>query len=215
MLKRNLFNDCKIHLEEKEISLITGARQVGKTILLMQLKKFLELKKKNVFCLNLEIPDILNFLNKHPLNLLKLYPLPENKRTYFLIDEVQYLKNPANFLKLLYDEYAPRIKLVVSGSSAFYIDLKFKDSLAGRKKIFSLYTLTFDEFLRFNDENKIASIFKKIPPNRLSIDNLSYMDMKKISGFCDEYMIFGGYPKVVTTKDMEKKKAYLSELLNS
>jgi predicted AAA+ superfamily ATPase len=45
------------------------------------------------------------------------------------VDEVQYLKNPSNFLKLLYDEYNENLKLVVSGSSSFYIDQKFKDSL--------------------------------------------------------------------------------------
>ena len=49
-----------------------------------------------------------------------------------------------HFLKLLYDEYRERIKLVVTGSSAFYIDEKFKDSLVGRKRIFELKTLDFD-----------------------------------------------------------------------
>ena len=50
-------------------------------------------------------------------------------------DEIQYLDDPSNFLKLLYDEHAGLLKIVATGSSAFYIDHQFRDSLAGRKKI--------------------------------------------------------------------------------
>ena len=57
-----------------------------------------------------------------------------------MVDEVQYLNDPSNFLKLLYDEHADKIKIIATGSSAFYIDNRFKDSLAGRKRIFRLPT---------------------------------------------------------------------------
>ena len=46
-------------------------------------------------------------------------------RNIIIIDEIQYLKNPTNFLKFIYDEYKGKVKLIVSGSSAFYIDKKF------------------------------------------------------------------------------------------
>ncbi|MDR2411558.1 MAG: AAA family ATPase [Candidatus Peribacteria bacterium] len=45
------------------------------------------------------------------------------------VDEIQLLDNPSNFLKLIYDDFNKNIKLVASGSSSFYIDKKFKDSL--------------------------------------------------------------------------------------
>ncbi|NOY49677.1 MAG: AAA family ATPase [Chlorobi bacterium] len=38
------------------------------------------------------------------------------------IDEIQYAANPSNFLKYLYDTYNPYLKIVVSGSSSFYLD---------------------------------------------------------------------------------------------
>lgn len=75
-----------------------------------------------------------------------------------------------HFLKLLYDEYRERIKLVVTGSSAFYIDEKFKDSLAGRKRIFELKTLDFDleraGIVAVNAPTKatIPTSLKHIPP---------------------------------------------------
>ena len=59
------------------------------------------------------------------------------------MDEIQYLEDPPNFLKLLYDEYSDRLKIIATSSSEFYTDRNFKDSMAGRKKIFELQTLYF------------------------------------------------------------------------
>jgi len=70
-------------------------------------------------------------------------PPYNNKKVILFIDEIQYLRDPTNFLKYHYDLNRDSIKFVVSGSSAFYIDKKFKDSLAGRKRIFILPTLNF------------------------------------------------------------------------
>ena len=39
------------------------------------------------------------------------------------------------------------MKVIASGSASFYIDRKFKDSLAGRKFLFEVRTLNFNEFL--------------------------------------------------------------------
>jgi predicted AAA+ superfamily ATPase len=54
----------------------------------------------------------------------------------------------------------------VSGSSSFYIDKKFKDSLMGRKELYEIFTLDFEEFLDFQDETQIKNLLfneKKIP----------------------------------------------------
>jgi len=62
------------------------------------------------------------------------------KKTFLLVDEVQYLDNPSNFLKYFYDTYCQKIKIIASGSSAFYLDKKFKDSLVGRNFFLCFYT---------------------------------------------------------------------------
>jgi hypothetical protein len=54
MIKRDLFQDLKDHLKKKEISLIVGARQVGKTTLMVLLKKRLEKKGKPTVFLSLD-----------------------------------------------------------------------------------------------------------------------------------------------------------------
>lgn len=151
MVHRKLFNDLKAHLEKKEYSLITGARQTGKSTLLRQLEVYCNTIETPVVFLNLENRALLSEMNENPLNLLKYLP-GTNKRTVALIDEIQYLNDPSNFLKLLHDEHFGQIKVVASGSSAFYMDKQFRDSLAGRKKLFQLNTCTFDEYLLLSDK---------------------------------------------------------------
>ena len=92
-----------------------------------------------VVFLNLENKTIPAELNENSMNLFKFMP-KLNTRTIALIDEIQYLKDPSNFLRLQYDEHSEQIKVVATGSSAFYIDNQFRGSLAGRKKYFN-YTL--------------------------------------------------------------------------
>lgn len=215
MLKRNLYYKCLDHIEKKEITIITGARQVGKTTILKQVETYLKGKNLSSFFINLEDPEYLQLLNEHPKNIFRLFSLPKNKRVYFLIDEIQYLDNPTNLLKYLYDEFSDRIKLIVSGSSAFYIDKKFKDSLAGRKKIFILYTLSLDEYLRFNNRADLAELVAKIPYHNLSVEDIPVTEQREISLHIEQYQIYGGYPKIVLTENDNEKKELLNELLYS
>ncbi len=194
---RDITEKAAEYLESPEILLFIGARQAGKTTILKQLKDILEKKKRQVYFLNLEDLEYLNLLNKTPKNLLKIFTLDLNIANYIFIDEIQYLENPSNFLKYIYDEYNGKIKLIVSGSSAFYLDKKFKDSLAGRKKIFYVRTLSFREFLRFKNENKLA---------RNDFGKLSLSDKETLSLYFREYMIYGGYPRVVLSPIAEKEE---------
>ncbi|MCD6276942.1 AAA family ATPase [candidate division WOR-3 bacterium] len=73
----------------------------------------------------------------------------KNRKNFFVfLDEIQYIPEHSNLLKMIHDHH-PDIKLIVTGSSSFEIRKKFKHTLAGRKRVFILHTLSFDEFLRF------------------------------------------------------------------
>lgn len=196
---RNITIKAYDYLYKDEIMLFIGARQAGKTTILKQLQNFLLSKNENTYFLNLEDPEYLSLLNESPKNLFRIFPLDisnKNKKFVF-IDEIQYLKNPSNFLKFFYDEYKEKIKLIVSGSSAFYLDEKFKDSLTGRKKIFEVLTLSFREFLRFKNEPELA---------QKNFNNLSLSEKEKVSFLWREYIIYGGYPRVVLAPISEKEE---------
>jgi len=78
-IKRDVFEDLKKHLLKKEITLIAGPRQAGKTTLMMMLKKHLELSGKKTVFLSLDFENDQKFFSsqnslveKLKLSILKL-----------------------------------------------------------------------------------------------------------------------------------------------
>lgn len=202
---RDLTIKVEKYLETEEILVIIGARQAGKTTILRQLEKIVKEQGRLCYFLNLEDPDYLALLNQSPKNLFQIFPFDLSKRTFLLVDEVQYLNNPSNFLKYFFDEYQGRIKMVASGSSAFYLDRKFKDSLAGRKRLFYTLTLSFREFLRFKNEQELTV---------KDFSKLTLSEKEKINFYYQEYLLFGGYPRVVLSS-LEEKERVLEDIVYS
>jgi len=205
MKTRKIFTALLQELEDNKILLLVGPRQVGKTTLLKQLQA--TVKDKQTFFINLERDSDRRLLDEDPENIFGITLLDKKAEQIIFIDEVQYLQDPSHFLKLLYDEYHETMKLVVSGSSSFYIDQKFKDSLMGRKRFYEMFTLDFEEFLDFKDEldmKKYLATHKTIPLGR----------KKHLENLFLEYITYGGYPEVVLLSEREKKIQAL-ELLAS
>ena len=150
--KRTLIEELLKYLDSKETIVVYGARQVGKTTLLKYLIK--NHLKENVFYLDLEYMELLDLCNNGTealYNYLLQKGADEKKKIYLIIDEIQYLEDPTNFIKIMHDHH-PNIKLLVSGSSTFEIKRKFKKSLVGRIINFELYPLSFEEFLIFKNK---------------------------------------------------------------
>jgi len=209
-MRRKLYQDLYNHLSKKEFTILTGARQTGKSTLLRDLEKDCKNQDIPTVFINLENKQLLSDLDANPLNLLA-YLSTESKRTVVFIDEIQYLTDPSNFLKLIHDEHHERIKIVASGSSAFYLDDQFKDSLAGRKRIFQLLTCDFEDFLMLQGKEELwgevlkiknSTTFKSIQIARLKVE-------------WEQFMIYGGYPRVVTEPDLREKKEILKEIRDS
>lgn len=78
--------------------------------------------------------------------------------------------------------------------------------MRGRKYIFELYPLTFEEFFIFNDSPL------RIPQNTKDI-TLSLFEF--ISILNDEYLQFGGFPGVVLKTPFDEKKKMLEEIFTS
>lgn len=208
---RKSFNTIEKHLETDDILILTGPRQAGKTTMLEYLEGVLRAANKPVNYFTLEETDYREELNKDPQNIFKLFPGSRSDKSYFLIDEIQYLDDPTHFLKLLYDLHRKDLKLIVTGSSAFYMDHKFKDSLAGRKKIFPVFPLDFRDFLRFNDLEDLIRYLPGSLPDEPG-DEIPLSVQKEIQTRYAEYLVFGGYPKVILTRDLAEKKGELREI---
>ena len=199
------------HFVKKEFTILIGPRQIGKSTMLKQMFEDLLAKGETAFFLNLDRKDILEELNISPENLFKICPLENDKKITVFIDEIQYLDDATTFLKLLFDEYSTRLKIVATGSSAFYIDRQFKDSLAGRKKIFQMGTLDFEEFLHFKGRNDLVDevVSLKLKKKTKSVHETILWN------YMDEFMNYGGYPAVVLEDNADEKIALLREIRDS
>lgn len=211
MIQRKKQNSILNHLSKKEFTILIGARQIGKSTLLKQLFEDLTKKGEIAYFLNLDRKEILEELNESPENLFKMCPLQQDKKIIVFIDEIQYLDDATTFIKLLFDEYSNRLKIVATGSSAFYIDKQFNDSLVGRKKIFQMGTLDFEEFLLFKGRTdlieEILNLKNKIKTKSIQ-ENVLW-------GYMDEFLNYGGYPAVVLEEDITQKIELLKDIRDS
>lgn len=223
--KRKLQNNIRPWLEKPDTIVILGSRQVGKTSLLALMESDLkELwgESKNILCFNLENADHLAALNRDP-KYFKEYlvfsgadPL---KDFVVMIDEVQYLDDPSHFLKYVAD-LEPSIRLIITGSTSIQIK-KFKDGLTGRKKSFHLFPLDFREFVLFKEKRHLISVLeqfnlKGIVSNKMEIDPQRILPFKnELEILFEEFILFGGYPKVVLAGSRDEKLKELQELFET
>jgi len=215
IIERNIQKTIVSQLDKDTILLLIGARQVGKTTLLRFCKKFLEKREEKVFYFTLEDPTLLEDLDNHPEQIFKYMKINPSAKTFLLLDEIQYLKNPSNFLKYLYDQYRENIKIICTGSSAFYIDQNFNNSLAGRKRIITVHPFSFSEYLRAV-EPELSTLcntdsFLKTGQKR----NFLIQEKRSLILHWQDYAIYGGYPRIVLEEDPEEKQFLLQELHQS
>jgi len=204
LIKRNLYSDIKNHLSKKEITLIIGARQVGKTTIMKQLQKELTQKGERTVFFNLDREMDKKYFESQSLLLRKIELEIGRKNGFVFIDEIQRKENAGLFLKGIYDSDLP-YKFIVSGSGSLELKEKIHESLIGRKKIFELTPISVDEFINFKTnykyENNIVDFFE--------------IEKEKASLILEEYLNYGGYPKVVLAETEKEKMEEIDEIFRS
>lgn len=209
-MKRKIFDKLIEQKNSKKISLILGARQVGKTTVLKEIYTFLNGKSK-AFFLDLDIftnfEKVSSFENL--INTIKLAGYEENQKDFFylFLDEFQRYKDLSTIMKNVYDTF-DNIKIYASGSSSIMIKDHVQESLAGRKIINILYPLDFEEFLWFKESEINAKNTKKLSGKELHKSTSSLLALLK------EFIIFGGYPEVVLQKTKENKIETLKSIFD-
>ena len=183
MIERKIFPDLVAHLPKREISLIVGPRQSGKTTLMEMLREHLEKREERTLYLNLDIEWDRSHFESQSALIKKLELELGNQRGFVFIDEIQRKENAGLFLKGLFDMKLP-YKFIVSGSGSLELKEKIHESLLGRKRLFELTTITFEEFIN----HKTAYKYKE------NLANFFEIEKDKTRQLLMEYMNFGGYP---------------------
>jgi len=150
-IKRDLQKSLENHLLNKEITLIVGPRQAGKTFLMRIIQERLNKKGLKTLFMNLDIEADKKFFVSQNSLIEKIRLELGKNGGYVFIDEMQRKENAGLFLKGIFDSNLP-YKLIVSGSGSLELKEKIHESLAGRKRVFELNTLNFNEFVNFKTE---------------------------------------------------------------
>lgn len=212
-IQRDIMPDLVRWLDDRETLVVIGPRQAGKSTLLKALIKFLleerKIESKDIFYFNLDDVRIIKFLSA-PEDFIKFIQSFSSRQAYIFIDEAQRLENPGLFLKCIYD-LGLSFKLIISGSSSLELKSKIFETLTGRKIVFRLFPFSFGEFLKTKPFFSEFKIFKSW--NDLVFQNKMYL--APLNEYLEEYVIYGGYPRVVLEQDLVKKKELLWEIYSS
>lgn len=198
---RLLEKDLEKYLKSKEILAVLGTRQCGKTTMLNHFLDKIEKKKKKIERISFDNIKILEiFENDIDLFIDKYI----KGKDILFIDEVQYSKDAGKKLKYIYDK--EKIKILITGSSAPEISIQCLKYLVGRILLFELYPFSFEEYLDYKDKF-ICKIFKT--------GKISKISLKILNEYLMEFLIYGGYPRVVLESKKENKKKILEGIYST
>lgn len=147
-LKKTVINNFKSGFA----SIIYGARRVGKTVLLEQIRQ--SLKEEKVLFFNGDTQESIDALNTR--SEIKLSSLVENYTALF-IDEAQKIPNITLAVKIILDKF-PSKKVIITGSSSLQLISGAKENLTGRNYSFHLYPLSISELSRNVPPYKISAL---------------------------------------------------------
>lgn len=210
-IKRKLEGVILGYLDKPEILAIVGPRQSGKTTLLKKIQTDVTdaifISFEDIEDLNLFEQDIKGFAKKY------------FSHKYIFIDEFQYAKQGGKKLKYLYDTF-PHHKIIISGSSAIDLTIKAIKFLTGRVFVFQLYELDFEEYLSWRDPALFAvyrenAVHFNLQNLKNDEPNISAALGHQLQALTNEFIIWGGYPRVAIAASDEEKKTVLKNIYNT
>jgi len=183
-----------------EIVVLTGVRRSGKSTILTQFIKhahtFYNIPYQNFLYINFDDPSF--NLPVKPGEITKIIEyyrttIKPKGKIYIMLDEVQEVKSWERVL-LMYYEQKQNIKFIVTGSNSALYDNKQSTFLSGRTVGIQVSPLDFGEFLMFKNIDKGSP---------------------DIQTMLDEYIQYGGFPRVVLETIPRSKIAILSSYYNT
>ncbi len=201
IIRQKYHDAIKYSVSKMPITVLIGARQIGKTSLMRSLKM-----KTPYYSIDGQLPDMIDlFSDLQSVKNLLQYKLGDGFDGLFIIDEFQYIPDISSKLKILVDHY-PKLKILCSGSSSLEIIQKVEESLAGRVRMIYVNSLSFSERVLFESE----SLFNEYQNYNIDV-NLSAINIK-IKNLLDDYLVFGGMPRMALEQNPSEKIQILDDI---
>ena len=185
-----------------EIKVITGIRRCGKSVLLFELfyEYLLQNGVQDDQIIKIELDQRKYYKFRNPIALCEyvegIVTADEDKKYYLFIDEVQFTtkvldSENGNIEVTIYDmlnefKAYKNLDVYVTGSNSKALSSDIATEFRGRATQIHVYPLSFGEFYSFvsGDERKAL----------------------------DQYMLYGGMPRLLQLEDEKDKKDYLNHL---
>ena len=192
MIRRSIKSPLINSIKTYPVTLVTGARQVGKSTLCYELKKEL-----NYNYVSLDDMDERQLANEDPKFFLAKHSAP------LIIDEVQkapilfeYIESIVNKTRL--ETGSANGMYVLTGSQKFKLMKSVTESLAGRVGIINMSPLSYNEINKREEIPFVVDIdnVMKRSSNQITIDNVF------------EQITKGFYPELYRNPDLDKDSFY-------
>ena len=205
IIKRKIIS---VDTDSKSIIAIYGPRQSGKTYYFYQLIEELitkdGIKKDKILYVNFEDERLMPFQLSDFESLLdayyELYPENKGEKIYLFFDEVQNIERWEIAVRRIYDKENAR--LFITGSSSKLLSKEIASSLRGRTLSYEMLPFSFEEVL-------IANEVEVTPEIQYSKSRF------RVKAILEDYMKFGGFPRVVLEKVDTTRIKLLQEYLNT
>lgn len=182
-IKRKASDLLKMKAVPGKVTVILGPRRVGKTSML---KEYMNENKAKTLFFNGEDFAIHELLKRRSV---QNYKNLLGDSELLIIDEAQKVPEIGSILKLIVDSFA-KLKIIVTGSSAFDIYNLIGEPLTGRKNEIRLFPISEEEII-------------KIEAAEQRKDNLY------------QRLVYGNMPEVFSLNTKKEKEEYLRELISS
>lgn len=188
--------DIKIDFDLKinRVFSLIGPRRAGKTFELLSIAKQISEKygKNKTLYINFERPDFGALTSSDLVLMLKAYYslFPENsgKKIWLFLDEIQNVQGWETFVRACLDD---GIKVFISGSSSKLLSKEVATSMRGRNLSYSIFPLSFKEFLFFKN---------------FELQGAYSSDEKSLLlNYFENFLDFGGYPEVALFSSEKEK----------
>ncbi len=200
--------DISIPMNVGVIVSIVGPRRSGKTFLMYGIIKRLResIPIENILYVNFEHERLRNLDANDLGDLLAVYyevsHVDRRSAIYLFLDEIQVVSGWSKWVNRIYESKEFRIYL--SGSSSKLLSRELSTELRGRSIDFTVFPLSFREYLRATGT----------PVQELSL--LLHSEKSGIIvGALRDYIKTGGFPEVVSLRDMGEKllKSYVDTII--